>query len=329
MLENGTGLLERCCGMPKVSVIITTYNLSHMVGQAVESVLSQSMTDFELIIVDDGSTDNTREVINKFVDKRIKYFYKDNGGVASARNFGTKNSSGDFVAFLDDDDLWPPDYLAVMLGALEKSDDYGVAYCAPTQIYPDGRKEESFRVKNCSSGWLTRALFNKSFLWCQGTIFRASALPGFKWDESLKTCSDTDFFLRISRKTKFLFVKEVEIIRRVRKDSISVHSFSKNVNCNKIRVLERFYRQYGSEFISEREARRCLGRHCKEFAKRHRLFGMRKAAIYLFQRALSYDPYSIKAYRGLAMTLLSGKNRDKAPEWKFPEPLQPIDDQLG
>jgi glycosyltransferase involved in cell wall biosynthesis len=300
-----------------------------MVGQAVESVLGQTVTDFELVIVNDGSTDNTREVIKKFVDKRIKYFYKDNGGAASARNFGTKNSSGDFVAFLDDDDLWPPDYLAVMLGALVNSDDYGVAYCAPTQVYPDGRKEKSFRARNCLSGWVTRELFNKSFLWCQGAVFRTSALSGFKWDESLKTCSDTDGFLRISRKTKFLFVKEVETIRRVRKDSISGHSFSKNVDCNKIRVLERFYRQYGSEFISEREARRCLGRVCRAFAKRHRSLEMRKAAICLFRRALSYDPYSIKAYRGLAMALLSDKNRDKAPEWEFPEPLQPIDDSIG
>ncbi len=175
-----------CVVMPKVSVIIPTYNLSGLVGQAVESVLGQSVTDFELVIVDDGSTDNTREVIKKFVDKRIKYFYKDNGGVASARNFGIKNSSGDFVAFLDDDDLWPPDYLAVMLGALENSDDYGVAYCAMTQVYPDGRQVRAYRAEDCLSGWITKQLFNKSLVFCQAAVFRRQVLKDFCWDESLK-----------------------------------------------------------------------------------------------------------------------------------------------
>jgi glycosyltransferase involved in cell wall biosynthesis len=307
--------------MPKISVIIPTFNLSGLVGQAVESVLGQSITDFELVIVDDGSTDNTREVIKKFVDKRIKYYYKDNGGLASARNFGIKNSSGSFVAFLDDDDLWPPDYLAVMLGALEKSDDYGVAYCAPTQVYPDGRQVRAYRAKDCLSGWITKQLFNKNLVYCQAAVFLRQALKDFRWDESLRTSSDNDVVLMLSLTTKFLFVPNVDVVRRVRRDGISVHSFSKNINCDKIRVMERFYRLYGQRFISDAEAKRRLGYVYKETAKRFYDSGAITAAIYLFKRAIRYDPLNFRAYKGLLKAVIKKAGKDTMPQWRMPEPL--------
>jgi glycosyltransferase involved in cell wall biosynthesis len=307
--------------MPKVSVIITTYNLSYMVGQAVESVLGQTVTDFELIIVDDGSTDNTREVIKKFVDKRIKYFYKDNGGVASARNFGIKNSCGDFVAFLDDDDLWPADYLAVMLGALENSDDYGVAYCAMTQVYPDGRQIKAYRAENCLSGWITKQLFKKSFVFCQAAVLRRQVLKDYCWDESMKNSSDNDVFLKLSLVTKFLFVPDTEIFRRVRRDSISSTHSASSLNCDKIRVLERFYRLYGQRYIPNAHARRRLGSVYKETAKRFFDFGATTAAVCLFKKAIGYDPLNFRAYKGLLKAVIKKAGKDTMPDWRMPEPL--------
>jgi glycosyltransferase involved in cell wall biosynthesis len=310
-----------CVVMPKVSVIIPTYNLSGLVGQAIQSVLGQSVADFELIIVDDGSTDNTCEAIKGFVDKRIKYFYKENGGPASARNFGMLRCCGRLVAFLDADDLWPADYLSVMLGALENSNDYGVAYCALTQIYPDGRQVGAYRAKDCVSGWITKQLFNKTFVWCPATVFRRQVLRDFRWDEALKTASDNDGILRLSLATKFLFVPDTEIIRRVRRDSISVHSFSKNVNCDKIRVMERFYRQYGQRCISDTQARRRLGHIYKETAKRYCNFGAPTAAIYLFKRAIRYNPLNFRAYKGLLNAVIKKAGKDTMPQWRMPEPL--------
>jgi len=91
--------------MPEISVIIPTYNRSSLAREAVESVLAQTFADFEVLVIDDGSTDNTKQVIESIQDNRIKYSYKDNGGVSSARNMGIGNASGAFIAFLDSDDL--------------------------------------------------------------------------------------------------------------------------------------------------------------------------------------------------------------------------------
>ena len=92
------------------SVIIPTYNRAHLISQAIESILAQTYPVWELIIVDDGSTDNTREVVNKYQDKRIKYFFKKNEERSIARNYGISKASGDYISFLDDDDYYLPQF---------------------------------------------------------------------------------------------------------------------------------------------------------------------------------------------------------------------------
>jgi len=101
--------------MLKVSVIMPTYNSAHFISKSIESVINQTYPNWELIIVDDGSTDNTRNIINEYIqlDKRIKYFFQQNKGVSSARNKGISISNGVFVAFLDSDDLWLPQKMAI------------------------------------------------------------------------------------------------------------------------------------------------------------------------------------------------------------------------
>lgn len=98
-----------------ISVVIPTYNRSDYLIEALNSVINQTYKNIEIIIVDDGSKDNTKEIVNNYIElnktKNIRYYYKDNGGVATARNFGIKHSEGVFIAFLDSDDLWKKDKL--------------------------------------------------------------------------------------------------------------------------------------------------------------------------------------------------------------------------
>ncbi len=105
--------------MAKVSVIIPTYNRAEYVTQAIDSVLAQTYTDYEIIVVDDGSTDKTREVLEPYMDK-ITYIYQENIGVSVARNRGIKAAKGDWIAFLDSDDEWLPGKLAVQIRAVER-----------------------------------------------------------------------------------------------------------------------------------------------------------------------------------------------------------------
>ncbi len=104
--------------IPKVSVIISTYNRSKYVTEAIVSVLNQTYKDFEIIVVDDGSTDNTKIVLKPYMGK-IKYIYKENEGCASARNVGIRNSTGEFVTFLDSDDLFERDKLEIQIKFFE------------------------------------------------------------------------------------------------------------------------------------------------------------------------------------------------------------------
>ena len=96
--------------MPKVSVVIPTYNRAHLICETIDSILAQTYKDYEIIVVDDGSTDNTQEVLKRYGDK-VRYFYQQNQGQASAWNFAVRQSSGEYIALLDSDDLWLPQKL--------------------------------------------------------------------------------------------------------------------------------------------------------------------------------------------------------------------------
>ncbi|MBE6992492.1 MAG: glycosyltransferase family 2 protein [Ruminococcaceae bacterium] len=105
--------------MHMFSVIIPAYNAERFVGTAIESVLQQTNPDFEIIVVDDGSSDNTKSVVSQIRDSRIKYIYQENGGVSAARNTGIRNACGEFICFLDADDYWLANHLETVSGLIE------------------------------------------------------------------------------------------------------------------------------------------------------------------------------------------------------------------
>ncbi len=119
-----------------ISVIVPVYNAERFLQKTVGSVLSQTYKDFELILVDDGSTDNSLAVLNGFAEKdsRVKVIHKENGGVGSARNIGLSTAKGEFVAFLDGDDFLEPDYLSKLYSAIENND---VSFCRFSLDYSD------------------------------------------------------------------------------------------------------------------------------------------------------------------------------------------------
>jgi glycosyltransferase involved in cell wall biosynthesis/predicted SAM-dependent methyltransferase len=116
-------------GNPLVSVVMAAYNAAGYIAGAIESVLIQSYRSFELIVVDDGSTDRTADIVRGFKSEPIKYFYKENGGVASARNYALKKAGGSFVVILDSDDMITPDFLARHLMVFEEHPETDLVYC--------------------------------------------------------------------------------------------------------------------------------------------------------------------------------------------------------
>ena len=113
---------------PQVSVVIPAYNCAAYVGQACDSVLSQTYTDWEIIVVDDGSKDDTRLVLDKYGDRRVRYVYQENQGVSLARNHGIQLARGEFVAFLDADDFFLPDKLASQIAVFAAQPNLGIVH---------------------------------------------------------------------------------------------------------------------------------------------------------------------------------------------------------
>ena len=113
-----------------ISIIVPVYNKENYLKRCIESILQQDYSDFELILVDDGSTDNSSDICKRYsnVDSRIHYFSQKNGGVSSARNFGLANSHGDYIAFVDPDDYIHPELMSSLMNCL-KEEDADISYC--------------------------------------------------------------------------------------------------------------------------------------------------------------------------------------------------------
>lgn len=192
--------------MPKVSVIIPTYNRAEYVTQAIDSVLAQTYTDYEIIVVDDGSTDKTREVLEPYMDK-ITYIYQENTGVSAARNRGIKAAKGDWVAFLDSDDEWLPEKLAVQMRAVENHPQL-VAHTVNVDLSNYGNHEQTsflhcgFPLKD-KEGIIKAPLLlhfkHRTIVMPQAVICRKdAAVQAGLFDESLSICEDYDFMCRIA-----------------------------------------------------------------------------------------------------------------------------------
>ena len=134
--------------MPKVSVMIPTYNYGKYIEKAIDSVLAQTCKDFEIIVVDDGSTDNTREIIEAKYKNVVRYFYQGNKGAPVARNFGLRKAEGEFVVFLDADDWLMPEALLSRLGYLKNHSDCGWVYgsCSSSRPQCCGLKTVCFKI---------------------------------------------------------------------------------------------------------------------------------------------------------------------------------------
>ena len=310
--------------MPKVSVIIPTYNRSQLIAEAVNSVLNQTEGDLEVIVVDDGSTDDTHAVIEAIKDVRIKYFYKPNGGPASARNLGLAKATGEYIAFLDSDDYWPEDYLERMIKSLAENPQYGAVYSDITVVYPDGKEIKNCKKSTEKSGLITSHLFKNSFIWTFAAVFKSSLWEDFYFDEALnKTSEDSDIFLRLSARTKFLFVSEVEAYHRISGDSISSET---GITCDRLLSLERFYFQLGGkEVVPRNEAFKKLSHACRRIALDCCKKGKKAAALKLYGRAIKYRPFDVRLYFGFVGAALLNKDGDPEPNWQMPEPLgEPI-----
>ncbi|MBO7678056.1 MAG: glycosyltransferase family 2 protein, partial [Thermoguttaceae bacterium] len=137
--------------MPFFSVVVPVYNARQWVGRAIESVLAQSFEDFELILVDDGSPDDSAEVIARYTDPRVKLIRQENRGEGGARNRGIEASTGKWIAFLDADDQWLPGFLEDHYRVISDHQEIDFCYSSYRRIYQDGRSVPAMKTEGIST----------------------------------------------------------------------------------------------------------------------------------------------------------------------------------
>lgn len=202
--------------VPRVSVAISTWNRAHLVGRAIRSALAQTFEDFELLVVDDGSTDATPEVLAEVSDGRLRRVrHERNYGISRTRNTALGLARGEWLAFLDDDNEWAPDYLDRQLALAASRPEAGVVYCRAL-------------VRNARSGGETAAPVGlwQGQVFCHlvdgwtpfmsGALIRMSALTEVGGlDETLRASEDRDLWMRLAQHTAFAGMPDVLLIRHM------------------------------------------------------------------------------------------------------------------
>ena len=188
--------------MPKVSVVIPTFNSGQYLTEAIDSALTQSLMPVEVIVVDDGSTDNTKAVVGRY-ESDVVYCYQKNAGSGKARNTGIKLAKGEWIAFLDSDDFWENEYLSHMIKTVSKHPEAGLIYCGKKWVDSTGKKWVSEpKQTKYPSGWIFRDLFCANYISsCSVVVARKDCLlqsGGFYELKELRNAQDYHLWLRMS-----------------------------------------------------------------------------------------------------------------------------------
>jgi len=215
--------------VPSVSVIVATYNRADIINETVESILNQTFKNFELIVIDDGSTDNTEEVVNSYKDNRLQYIKIDNwGGPAKPRNIGIKQSKGTYIAFCDDDDIWSPQKLEKQIESLDNSD-HGMVFTMQKHFGATSIFSNYFGIGPLpfKQNRYTNALLRVNCIPTSTVMVKKSLLDQIGYfDErrSFIAIEDNDLWIRVSKITKIEFIPEVLVQHRVHRKNIYENS---------------------------------------------------------------------------------------------------------
>ena len=297
--------------MRKVSILIPSYNAARYLSQAVDSALNQTFQDFEIIIIDDGSTDNTREIVERYLKQepdKIRYIYQDNQGLACARNTGIKAAKGDYLALLDADDIWCPDRLEKGIEAIESDPGIGLVHANSTRVDENGRTLFTpVRDLRYLAGPMFENIFlRKADIACPTVLFRKACCDEVGlFDPHLTRlgCEDRELWLRIVRKFKIVHIDQALALYRVRLNSMSknqqkmlqarlyvVDKFFPAEKNDRLRylALAKIYRDSGDEHLFRQQFE-----HAKE----------------QYWKSISFNPFSFWTWINLGKSFIKLKVR--------------------
>jgi len=273
---------------PSVSICTPTFNRKDYLKETIESVLAQTYKNYEIVIVDDGSTDGTEEMI-KENGYNVRYYWQTNKGVAAAENKLIDLAEGEFISFLGSDDLLMPDAIERLINAMPKEEGDVIVYGPHVRIDQNGNLCGRDK-RTLYSGYVTEYLFQNIFVHACGSMFPKRALKkvgGF--DESLRVCSDYDLHLRLSLKYRFIALPQPTFKRRRHSSNLTSWSYANRLV--QLKVLERFYyRKGGNAVVPKRIAMRQLSKEGYRAGRCAVKEGLQKTARQLLSQSFRRHP---------------------------------------
>ena len=287
-----------------VSTVITSYNKGPWLGEAIQSALNQELDSHEVLVIDDGSQDNTREIAESF-GTQIRYHYQENAGQVPAKNKGIELAKGNFIAFLDGDDRWRPTKLEKQIAKFKADPDVGVVYTDRLKFKGDQIVLASNKIGHTPrEGDVTKYLIYDMFVPFSSSMVRKTDLDKAGWmSEACPIAPDYDLWLRLSTVCKFAYVDEILMEYRTGIDSIGTRVKTKTDYV--IKIQEDFVRDYfDGKFPYPKSLNRAY--YNKYVAAGNFQLGQRQNVIALryFLKAAKYRPFHFSIYKRILRSML-------------------------
>jgi glycosyltransferase involved in cell wall biosynthesis len=284
--------------MAKVDVIIPAYNGARYLPFAVESVISQTFEDWQIVLVDDGSTDNTADVIAPYQERlgaKLKYVRQENRGLPAARNTAIRNSKSELLALLDADDIWLPNRLSESVKVMAERPNAGLAYGLIAGIDPDDQLGSTWvgNLKHAEGRIAPYIYMRKVELPCPSMTFRRRCVDEVgMFDESMRATEDRDLWLRIALKYEVAFIPKVIAYYRLSPNSMSTDP--ERMLRSQVQFISK---HYGAEGCGLRARQIALGRVYKQRAEALKKQGRRWPALQSALRAVTLYPLDVDNVR--------------------------------
>lgn len=295
--------MQHLSGSPLVSVVLASYNMGRYLPMAVESVLASSYPHIEVIVVDDGSTDDTgARMAPLLADARVRYFRQENQGQPRAKNRGLREARGEYIAFCDADDLWEPEKLALQLPRFGDPA-VGVVYSEVSFIDERGRRYDRPPAYQRHSGMVTTQLLLKNFIPFGTSVFRRQCMErNGMFDERYRMGIDWDLWLRYSLDWGFAYVPDRTYIYREWSGQMSNNYRGRYEFA--AQILENFQRQHGHRLAAGALRRAWADIHVSRgwvYARNEKtLLGPARDVM----RGIFMDPFNVTGWKVLAKILI-------------------------
>lgn len=311
--------------MPKISVIIPTYQSIQFIRETIESVLAQTYRNYEIIVVDGGSTDGTKELLNSYED-RINVIVQKGKGISNARNVGVRASNGEYIAFVDSDDLWLPKKLEIQMKFFnEKSFKVGLIY-SDAFFFPEEKNlkfdslanKRAFQIGKPHRGRILKHLLMENFIPASTVLIRKLCFERVGlFDESLRLCEDIDMWMRIAESFEVDYQDVVLAKIRLRTGSLTQdrEQLFRSQMAHRKKILRRIphiLREFDSKDMRRRQYRFYLLLGTEQLLKCEL-----KNAKQNFEEYIKLYPYNIGAYFLLLLTYFPFSLSNKFRLYKY------------